>query len=36
MGYSTIFTTLPVFSIVLDFDVNYLTALLYPDLYKTL
>ena len=36
MGYTTVYTMLPVFSIVLDEDVNYKTALLYPDLYKTL
>lgn len=36
LGYSTIFTTLPVFSLVLDQDVNEKTAVEYPDLYKTL
>ncbi|KAL4235196.1 ATP synthase subunit 9 [Mactra antiquata] len=36
VGYSTIFTTLPVFSLVLDKDVQPETALMYPELYKDL
>jgi phospholipid-translocating ATPase len=35
-GYSTIFTMAPVFSLVLDRDVNEEIALLYPELYKEL
>ena len=36
MGYSTIYTMAPVFSLVLDRDVNEELALLYPELYKEL
>lgn len=36
LGYSTLYTTLPVFSLVLDQDVDEKTAIEYPDLYKTL
>ena len=36
VGYSTIYTCLPVFSLVLDRDVNEDLALLYPELYKDL
>jgi phospholipid-translocating ATPase len=36
LGYTTAYTTLPVFSLVLDTDIDYKTALLYPDLYKNL
>uniref|UniRef100_A0A0X3PV87 Phospholipid-transporting ATPase n=1 Tax=Schistocephalus solidus TaxID=70667 RepID=A0A0X3PV87_SCHSO len=36
VGYATIFTMFPVFSLVLDKDVSDLTALTYPELYKDL
>ncbi|XP_052816784.1 probable phospholipid-transporting ATPase IIB [Mya arenaria] len=36
VGYSTIYTTWPVFSLVLDKDVTPETALMYPELYKDL
>ena len=36
VGYSTIYTMAPVFSLVLDRDVNEELALLYPELYKEL
>ncbi|XP_061110932.1 probable phospholipid-transporting ATPase IIB isoform X2 [Conger conger] len=36
VGYATIYTMFPVFSLVLDHDVNPETALLYPELYKDL
>lgn len=36
LGYATIYTSLPVFSIVLDEDTGVQTALEYPPLYKTL
>jgi phospholipid-translocating ATPase len=36
LGYSTIYTMLPVFSLVFDEDVDTNTALKYPPLYKTL
>ncbi|TIA92065.1 hypothetical protein E3P81_01659 [Wallemia ichthyophaga] len=36
VGYSTIYTMAPVFSLVLDRDVNEDLALLYPELYKEL
>ncbi|RKP10075.1 phospholipid-translocating P-type ATPase [Thamnocephalis sphaerospora] len=36
VGYSTVFTMAPVFSLVLDRDVNEEIALLYPELYKEL
>ena len=35
-GYATIYTMAPVFSLVLDMDVNEDLALLYPELYKEL
>ncbi|EJD04848.1 phospholipid-translocating P-type ATPase [Fomitiporia mediterranea MF3/22] len=35
-GYATIYTMAPVFSLVLDRDVNEDVALLYPELYKEL
>jgi phospholipid-translocating ATPase len=35
LGYSTIFTMLPVFSLVLDEDISREVALEYPILYKT-
>lgn len=35
-GYATIYTMAPVFSLVLDRDVNEDLALLYPELYKEL
>jgi phospholipid-translocating ATPase len=34
VGYATIYTMAPVFSLVLDRDVNEDLALLYPELYK--
>ncbi len=36
VGYATIYTMFPVFSIVLDKDVKSQTALTYPELYKDL
>jgi len=36
LGYATVYTMLPVFSLVLDYDVNEEQALEYPPLYKTL
>ncbi|KAH7882069.1 hypothetical protein F5I97DRAFT_1989102 [Phlebopus sp. FC_14] len=36
MGYATIYTMAPVFSLVLDQDVNEDLALIYPELYKEL
>jgi len=36
VGYATIYTMAPVFSLVLDRDVNEHLALLYPELYKEL
>jgi phospholipid-translocating ATPase len=36
LGYSTIYTTLPVFCLVFDEDVDVKTALKYPPLYKSL
>ncbi|KAG8970079.1 putative aminophospholipid-translocase [Tulasnella sp. 425] len=36
VGYATIYTMAPVFSLVLDRDVNEDVALLYPELYKEL
>ena len=36
VGYSTVYTTAPVFSLVLDVDVQDDIALLYPELYKDL
>ena len=36
LGYSTFYTTLPVFSLVLDEDVTYEKAMDYPALYVTL
>jgi phospholipid-translocating ATPase len=36
VGYTTIYTTAPVFSLVLDRDVSLDIALLYPELYKDL
>ncbi|KAI1902011.1 hypothetical protein AGOR_G00040320 [Albula goreensis] len=36
VGYATIYTMFPVFSLVLDHDVKPETALLYPELYKDL
>ena len=36
LGYATVYTSLPVFSIVLDEDTGVQTALDYPPLYKTL
>lgn len=36
LGYSTLYTSLPVFSLVLDEDVDRETCLKYPILYQTL
>jgi len=36
VGYATLYTMAPVFSLVLDTDVNEDLALLYPELYKDL
>ena len=36
MGYATLYTMAPVFSLVLDQDVSEEVALLYPELYKEL
>lgn len=36
VGYSTVYTTAPVFSLVLDVDVRDYIALRYPELYKDL
>ena len=36
VGYATIYTMAPVFSLVLDRDVNEHLALVYPELYKEL
>jgi len=36
LGYSTIFTILPVFSLIFDQDIDVSNALKYPPLYKTL
>ena len=36
LGYATIYTTLPVFSLVLDVDVSYAQVARFPALYKTI
>jgi phospholipid-translocating ATPase len=36
VGYATLYTMAPVFSLVLDRDVSEDVALLYPELYKEL
>lgn len=36
VGYATIYTNAPVFSLVLDQDVSEEIALMYPELYKDL
>ena len=36
VGYSTVYTMAPVFSLVLDKDVSEEIAMLYPELYKDL
>lgn len=36
MGYSTIYTSMPVFSLILDHDINEVACMKYPPLYKTL
>lgn len=36
LGYATIYTTLPVFSLVLDYDVSYTQVARFPALYKTI
>ena len=36
LGYSTIFTNLPIFCLIFDQDVDESTALDYPPLYETM
>jgi phospholipid-translocating ATPase len=36
VGYATLFTMAPVFSLVLDKDVSEDVAMMYPELYKEL
>ena len=36
VGYATVFTNFPVFSLVLDRDVSPEIAMMYPELYKEL
>ena len=36
LGYATIYTSLPVFSIVFDEDVDLITVIKFPNLYKIL
>ena len=36
LGYSTVYTSLPVFSLVFDQDADVLSILSYPPLYKTM
>lgn len=36
VGYATIYTMFPVFSLVLDHDISAKVALTYPELYKEL
>ena len=36
VGYATVYTMLPVFSLVLDRDVSAQIAIMYPELYKEL
>jgi len=36
VGYTTVYTSGPVFSLVLDKDITYSTAMKYPELYKEL
>lgn len=36
VGYATVYTMMPVFSLVLDRDVSREMALVYPELYKEL
>ena len=36
VGYATLYTMIPVFSLVLDRDIDENLALLYPELYKEL
>lgn len=36
VGYATLYTMFPVFSLVLDQDISSRTALTYPELYKEL
>ena len=36
LGYATVFTTLPVFALIFDEDVNRKIAMNYPELYKNL
>lgn len=36
VGYATLYTMFPVFSLVLDQDIGSCTALTYPELYKEL
>lgn len=36
LGYSTVYTNLPVFSLVFDEDVNVSAVMKFPPLYQTL
>ena len=36
LGYSTFYTSLPIFSLVLDEDVSYTQVARFPALYKTI
>lgn len=36
LGYSTVYTSLPVFSLIFDEDADVMSILSYPPLYKTL
>jgi len=36
LGYSTVFTTLPIFCLIFDQDIDENTAVSYAPLYKTL
>lgn len=36
LGYSTVYTMFPVFSLILNNDVNYKAAMEFPELYKAL
>ena len=36
LGYSTIYTSFPIFSLVLDEDVSYKQVARFPALYKTI
>ena len=36
LGYTTAFTSLPVFALIMDVDISYKTIKLYPNIYKSL